>query len=49
MEKTLKNSKSLKKFDYYSFFKWISIGFGIASVGIAIAIALIIITGKRFF
>ena len=57
MAKKLKKKKASKKlrtkkikqqitFDY---FRWLAIGFGIASVGIAIAVILVIIFSKRFF
>jgi hypothetical protein len=49
MVKILEKPKSRVKFDYYNFFKWLSIGFTIVGIGIAIAIILIITTGKRAF
>lgn len=50
--KVLKTSISKKdpvKFNYYEFFKWLSIGFVVAGFGIAIAILLAILTGKEIF
>jgi len=34
-------------FDYEQFFKWLAIGFSIAGFGIAIALLLLFLTGKK--
>lgn len=38
--------KIKEKFDYINFLRWLSIGFTLAGMGIAIAIGLLILTGK---